>query len=276
MNFIEIVYDKIENMNKPKFCLNDLAKYTGLQYGFDKRTLAQTIKGLVKEGKLKEHKGGYYSINRARELKKCTILGTSKDYAFARELGSNGDNDIFIAEANLNDACHGDTVMVEVGVSDKDRKYRRELPLVAKEKREGRVIEILQRGFEVVVGVLSIDDNGVALVLPDDRRFSDSVFVAPSDLNGAKTNTKVVLDILDYPSRLKMARGRVREILGDPNDVKVTTLSIIRSFNLFEEFPEDVVNEAKMVCKPVKFEKLDDRKSLTKESPSPTAQHFYL
>ena len=118
----------------------------------------------------------------------------------------------------------------------------------------------MQRGFEVVVGVLSIDDNGVALVLPDDRRFSDSVFVAPGDLNGAKTNTKVVLDILDYPSRLKMARGRVREVLGDPNDVKVTTLSIIRSFNLFEEFPEDVESEAKTVSKPVKFEKLDDRK----------------
>lgn len=265
MNFIEIVFDKIESMNKSKFCLNDLAKYTGLQYGFDKKTLAQALKTLVKDGKLKEHKGGYYSINRARELKKCTILGTSKDYVFAREVGANGDNDIFISEANLNDACHGDTVMVEIGVSGKDRKYKRELPLIAKEKREGRVVEILQRGFEVVVGLLTINENGVALVFPDDRRFTDSVFVAPTDLNGATTNTKVVLEILDYPSRLKMARGRVREVLGDPGDAKVTTLSIIRSFNLFEEFPEDVEKEAKAVSRPTKFEKLDDRKDYRDE-----------
>ena len=133
------------------------------------------------------------------------------------------------AVANMNDACHGDTVMVEVGISGKDRKYKKEMPLVAKDKREGRVIKILERGFKVVVGILTINENGVATVLPDDRRFSDSVYVAPDDICGARTNTKVVLDILDYPSPIKMARGRVREILGDPNDVRVTTLSIIRS-----------------------------------------------
>jgi len=160
----------------------------------------------------------------------------------------------------LNDACHSDTVMVEVGVSGRDRKYRRDLPLVATGKEEGRVVEIVERGFKVVVGILSVNDRGIATVLPDDRRFADSVFVAPSDVNGAQNNTKVVLDILDYPSNVKMARGRVREILGDPSDVRVTTLSIIRSFNLIEEFPEDVEAEAKKVSKPIEEEDLTGRK----------------
>jgi ribonuclease R len=91
-------------------------------------------------------------------------------------------------------------------VSGRDRKFRRNLPLVATGKEEGRVAEILERGFKVVVGIISINDRGVATVLPDDRRFADSVFVAPQDINGAPNNSEVVLDILDYPSNIKMAR----------------------------------------------------------------------
>ena len=245
MNFIETIYNKLLLMRKKKFSLSDVAKATGLEYGFDKRTLAKTLDTLVRQGKLDKLKSGDYMINNTARLVKCTLLGTSKDYAFARPDTGEKDRDIFISAANLNDACHGDTVMVEVGISGRDRKYRHNLPLVANGKEEGRVVEILKRGFEVVVGILSISDRGVATVVPDDRRFADSVFIAPADVNGAPNNTKVVLDIIDYPSNIKMARGRVREILGDPSDARVTTLSIIRSFNLIEEFPEDVEAEAR-------------------------------
>ncbi len=247
-------------MKKRKFSVNDVAKATGLEYGFDKRTLVKTLDGLVKVGKLSKLKNGDYMLENTTKLVKCTLMGTSKDYAFARPTSGEKDKDIFISVANLNDACHGDTVMVEVGISGKDRKYRRNLPLVATGKEEGRVAQILKRGFEVVVGILSITDRGVATVLPDDRRFADSVFVAPTDVNGAPSGSKVVLDIIDYPSNIKMARGRVREILGDPNDARVTTLSIIRSFNLIEEFPADVEAEAKAVSKPVSEENTTGRK----------------
>lgn len=263
MNFVEIIYNKILEMRKRKFSLNDVAKATGLEYGFDKRTLAKTLDNMAKKsGKIQKLKNGEYMLVFEPEVIKCTILGTSKDYAFARPItkDKDKDNDIFISVANLNDACHGDTVMVEVGVTGRDRKYKRELPLVAKNKREGQVVKILERGYKVVVGIMSINDQGVATVLPDDRRFADSVYVAPDDINGAKTNTKVVLDVIDYPSPIKMARGRVREILGDPNDVRVTTLSIIRSYNLFEEFPEDVELEAKRVAIPIEEEDKAHRK----------------
>ena len=43
MNFIETIYSKILLMNRKKFSLNDVAKFTGLNFGFDKRTLAGTL-----------------------------------------------------------------------------------------------------------------------------------------------------------------------------------------------------------------------------------------
>lgn len=260
MNFVENIYEQILSMNKARFSLTDVAKFTGLEYGFDKKTLAKTLDKLVKENKLEKHRNGFYAVNRTLSMVKCTIMGTSKDYAFAREVNGPKDNDIFIASANLLDACHGDTVMVQVGLSGRARKYKREMPLPAKGKREGKVVEILERGMQYVVGIMSISERGIATVVPDDRRFTDSIFISPTDVGGAENNTKVVVEMIDYPSNVKMARGRVKEILGDPNDVRVTTLSIIRSFNLFEEFPEDVVNEAKKVDIPVEKDKDSNRK----------------
>ncbi len=260
MNFIETIYSKILLMNRKKFSLTDVAKFTGLDYGFDKRALADTLNTLVKQDRLARLKNGEYMLLSKIETIKCTILGTSKDYAFARPFTGEKDRDIFVSEANLNDACHGDIVMVEVGIAGNDRKYKRDMPLVAKGKQEGRVVKILERGFKTIVGIMSISDRGVATVLPDDRRFSDSVFVSTEDINGAPNNTKVVLEILDYPSSIKMARGKVIEILGDPNDARVTTLSIIRSFNLFEEFPDDVVKEAEKVSVPISEENQTGRK----------------
>ena len=260
MNFVENIYEQILSMNKQRFSLSDVAKFTGLEFGFDKKTLSKTLDMLVKENKLEKHRNGFYGINRSLSMVKCTILGTSKDYAFAREVNGTKDNDIFISSANLNDACHGDTVMVQVGLTGKARKYKRDMPLPAKGKREGKVVEILERGMKFVVGIMSISDRGIATVIPDDRRFTDSIFIAPTDVNGAENNTKVVVEMIDYPSNIKMARGRIKEILGDPSDVRVTTLSIIRSFNLFEEFPEDVLFEAKKVDIPVSKEKDTNRK----------------
>ena len=197
MNFIENIYSKILLMNRKKFSLNDVAKFTGLNYGFDKRTLADTLNTLVKQDKLGKLKNGDYILTSQAQVIKCTLLGTSKDYAFARPFTGEKDRDIFIAEANLNDACHGDTVMVEVGISGKDRKYKRDLPLVANGKQEGRVVKIVERGFKTVVGIMSISDRGIATVVPDDRRFTDSVFISFEDINGAENNTKVVIEVLD-------------------------------------------------------------------------------
>ena len=126
LSFVEIVYNKILSMKKRKFSLSDIAKVMGLEYGFDKKTLAQTLDNMAKKGKLGKLKNGDYVLNFEPEVFKCTLLGTSKDYAFARPITTtkDKDNDIFISVANMNDACHGDVVMVEVGVTGKDRKYK--------------------------------------------------------------------------------------------------------------------------------------------------------
>ena len=57
-----------------------------------------------------------------------------------------------------------------------------------------------------------------------------------------------------------MAQGKIIEVLGDAGDYKVTTLSIIRSFGLIEEFPQIVEDEAKKVAVPVSDDDIKNRK----------------
>ena len=58
MNFIETIYNQILKMRKKVFSVSDVAKATGLEYGFDKRTLVKTLDGLVRDGKLAKAKNG--------------------------------------------------------------------------------------------------------------------------------------------------------------------------------------------------------------------------
>lgn len=261
MNFIENVLSQIKMMGRETFSVRELAKFLNYESSFELQALEKALRTLAHDKKLYRAGKGRFGLVPELPTLKCKIFGTSKDYAFARPLNATEfDKDIFISVANLNDACHGDIALVEVGVSGKDRKYRRELPVAANGRQEGRVVEILERGFKTIVGIFSKNQRGIATVLPDDRRFSDSVFIAEADTLSAQNNTKVVVEILDYPSPIKMARGRVIEVLGDPNDVRVATLSIIRSFGLFETFPDEVIAEAKSVCKSVEEEDKRGRK----------------
>lgn len=264
MNFIDMIYQQILDMNRSRFSDEDIARFTHFEHGFDRRTLDQSLKVLLKQGKIKKISSNIFEVQKQRPTIKCVLLGTSKDYAFARAISGDKDNDIYISVADLNDACHGDTVLVEVTHEAGTKKKNDRAPLVARGKREGRVVEILERGYKTIVGILSRREYGAVTIIPDDQRFADSVYVSEDDTMGAENNTKVVAEIVDYPTPAKMARGRVIEILGDPRDARVTTLSIIRSFNLFEEFPDDVVAEAKKVSVPISEEDQTGRKDYRK------------
>lgn len=62
---------------------------------------------------------------------------------------------------------------------------------------------------------------------------------------GAEPHQKVVVEITRYPEPERNAEGQIVEILGDADDKGVDVLSVIRSYNIPVDFPEEVLNEAK-------------------------------
>lgn len=253
MNFSQKVYLVIKNSKKKVVTEEFLQKTMQLRSGFDMQALRGALAELVKQDKIVKTARGKYMLAQYSSFIRAKMSITRAGYGFARP--ENGDEDVFIAERNLNGALHGDIVLISRAPVQNKRQNN---------QASGYVEKILARGYEQIVGLVSIN-NGVVLVVPDEKRFADSIFIAPTDTMGAQQNSKVVVKILEYPTRTKMAIGKIIEVLGDSKDIKVTTLSIIRSFNLIETFPEEVEAEAKAVALPIGDKEKIGRKDFTKD-----------
>lgn len=262
MNFRESVLNVFETSKQKFLDFDEIAKRMGLTRGFDRQALASMLNELVRADEIVFTKRNKYTLPENSGAIRATILANPKGFAFARPVSGGGD--IFISERNLNGSAHGDTVLVKVEQKKRGQAFRGKGALNARGKEEGAVIKILDRGFKTLVGTLS-QTSGGGIVVPDDQRFADSVFVPANKLNGANGVSKVVLKITEYPTRTRMSQGEVVEILGDPNSFKVTTLSMIRSFGLIEDFPQNVLDEAEKKNTPVTEDMLKGRRDFRNE-----------
>jgi len=225
---------------------------------FDKQALAGALNQLVKEDKIVLTKHNKYTLHDNSGATRAVIIGNPNGYAFARQQEG---EDIFIAERDLNGAVHGDTVLIKIEGKRTVGKVKGKKSF---SKKQGVVIKIVDRGYKTLVGYYQAVAGG-GIVVPDDIRFADSIFIPVSKANGAQNNTKVVVEIIEYPTRTRMCQGQIVEVLGDANDFRVSTLSIIRSFGLTEEFPQSVLNEANRINLPVTEEQIATRKDFRGE-----------
>ena len=153
---------------------------------------------------------------------KGVIQGTGHGYAFCV---LNGAPDLYIDEYNLNGAIHGDTVMVkQVG----NRRGG----------GEGRVVEILERKFDKIVGVFNgkaVESNERGLGVVEVDYFHPGIKASVGDKVVAEVNSGRFLTC------------SILEVLGKGGEIDAEVMGIIRSYKIPERFPKAVVNECKQV-----------------------------
>ncbi|MFN2542787.1 MAG: ribonuclease R [Chthoniobacterales bacterium] len=168
-----------------------------------------------------------------------------------------GQPDVFIAAENTGTAMHGDRVVARVS---RDVPARR-----AKDRKgrsEGRVIRILERARDKIVGTLQQTRN-FYYVVPDDPRIVHNVYVA-APLK-AKPGDKVVVRIEAWESRHVNPEGEIIEVLGPATAPGIDMLSIIRKYDLPTEFPRKVIDEANRIPQSVDVRHLEGREDLRKD-----------
>ena len=189
------------------------------------------------------------------------VIANAKGFAFVRP--TDGGEDVFISERDLDGAAHGDEVLAQVNIQ-KPQHGRFRQNHNAGQNRSGKIVRILKRGIEVVVGVFR--NNGTYMcVVPTDVRFANEIFIQPQNSLNAKTNQKVVVKITRYPARNDIAEGIVTEVLGDNGDAKVDTLAVVRSFGYNDEFPADALAEAEKIPNVILPEETAKRKDYRKQ-----------
>jgi ribonuclease R len=139
--------------------------------------------------------------------------------------------DVYIPQAELADALHGDRVLAHVTKK------------TAEGRCEGRIVQVVERLTTQIVGRLEIDAGGTRVV-PFDPRFPREVFLPDKDLKGAKPKDMVVVELTRYPSPYRAPLGRILEVVGSVDDPGVDLLVVVAKHGLPDEFPGEVLAAA--------------------------------
>src|SRR6185503_11301281 len=139
--------------------------------------------------------------------------------------------DIYIAAANLTEAMHGDRVVARI-----DRHTEK--------GAEGRIIRILERSQETVVGRFETDESGLGYVVPFDRRILTDIQVPTGQSASAEPGEMVLVEITRWPTASRGPVGRVTEVLGRIDEPGVDTQIIIRKHGIPDTHSDEAVAEA--------------------------------
>lgn len=198
-----------------------------------------------------------------------------------------GQPDLYISGQNTGTALNGDRVVARImheGVQERMNRSR----TPAAGKAEGRVIRILKRATDTIVGTLQRTKQ-FFFVIPDDPRFQHDVYVHPPRTGGLgigpgevgkprrgpsrqpapatkpmlpQVGDKVVVKLDEWTSRHVNPEGEIIEVLGAASAPGVDMLSIIRKYRLPTEFPAAVQREAERVEERVSADELACREDL--------------
>ncbi len=210
--------------------------------------LNQVLDALVAEGSVVMSKRGKYSIPQAT-VTVGIFSGNDKGFGFVAVEGRDGD--VFIPAGRTGGAMHGDRVQIAIELNGQGKKA------------EGTVVKVLFRANKTVVGYYQKSRN-YGFVVPDNRKLGQDIFVSLGKDMGAVTGHKVVVRITNYGNGEKSPEGEIEEILGHVNDPGVDILSLVRAYDLPEEFPEEVMEQAAHTRDEVLEEELAGRKDLRK------------
>jgi ribonuclease R len=173
-----------------------------------------------------------------------------------------GQADLLVSAENTFTAMHGDRVVARLiteRVAEGEWKLGR--PTKAP-RREGRVIRILERANETIVGTLQRSRN-FYFVVADDPRFVHNLYVpAPAPPVSAGVGDKVVAKLDAWPSRHVNPEGHIVEVLGPAGTPGVDMLSIVRKYRLPSEFPQEVVREAESLSRQIDPHEIERRVDL--------------
>ena len=212
----------------------------------DRPQLERILLELQQEGKIVLSKRGKYTKGEEKRLV-GTFTAHPKGFGFVTIPDES--EDIFIPETKVNGAMHMDTVEVIVS------------PAATGRRREGTVVNIVERGMKQVVCTYE-QNKTFGFGVPDNTKFAKDIFIPQERSKGAVSGHKVVVEITNYGANGKNPEGKVVEILGHINDPGVDILSIVRAYGLPVEFSEKIMHQVENVAHEVSSADMAGRKDL--------------
>ena len=141
--------------------------------------------------------------------------------------------------------------------------------ILKKLENEGKIKKNKRNRYSInevitLVGTFK-NSKSFGFVIPDNKKESKDIFISKKNFNGAKDNTKVVVQITKEAQSNKKPEGKIIEVIGKVDEAGVDLLSIVKEYNLPNEFPKQVIDEAKQVSNEIDLKETEKRKDFRKD-----------
>jgi ribonuclease R len=205
-----------------------LAELLGLREEEDLEALRRRLNAMVRDGQLVRNRRDCYALADQFDLIPGRVITHPDGFGFL--VPDAGGEDVYLSARTMNAVFHNDRVMVRI--TGTDRRGR----------REGDVVEVLQRNTHRVVGRFR-RESGVSFVVPDNKRITHDIAVPEQQTGGAAHGQIVTVEIIEQPAKHARPVGRVVEVLGEHMAPGMEIDIAIRSYDIPEAWPEAVAAE---------------------------------
>jgi ribonuclease R len=216
--------------------LQEILEFFNLGRGH-RKTINAILQELCREKILVLTEDKLYRVLQSDLYHRATLSVNPRGFAFAQLTPVPREwkfkEEVFISPSHLGSAIHGDQVLVKITGHRDDRA-------------EAKILQVLERTVNSVVGIFR-DIKPFGLVTPEDERFPFTVRITEQTLD-AQDGDAVVAVITDQdPGKLSHPKGRIIEVLGNPDSLKVQTEIVVRKFELAHEFSAKTIEQVRNI-----------------------------
>ena len=209
--------------------------------------IRRRLRAMVRDGQLFcNRKQAYGPVDRF-DLVKGRVDSHQDGFGFLHP--EDGSDKMFMSFREMRTLMNGDRIIARV--AGLDRRGR----------REGALVEVLEREVKQVVGRFYIDHN-LCFVVPDSKNLHQDIMIPADQMHKAEHGQIVVAAIVEYPTSRSQAIGEIVEVLGDHMDPGMEIDIAIRSYQLPDEWPSKAMDQAQAYSPKVQPEDIPGRKDL--------------
>jgi len=183
------------------------------------------LRAMERDGQIMRNRKDAICVVEKLDLIKGKVQGHPDGFGFLIRDGD-GD-DLFLNAGEMSKVMHGDRVVAREGGTN------------ARGRREGHIVEVLERANSKVVGRF-LNEHGIGVVAPEDRRISQDILIPAGGNGGAKPGQVVVVEIIEQPQRHVKPVGRIIEVLGNYADPGMEIEIALRKHDLPHEFSTEI------------------------------------
>ncbi|UUY09983.1 ribonuclease R [Pseudomonas sp. J452] len=224
----ELILQHLSERGSPA-AREELMVELGLTTEDQEEALRRRLRAMERDGQLIYTRRGTYAPVDKLDLIRGRISGHRDGFGFL--VPDDGSDDLFLSPAQMRLVFDGDRALARV--SGLDRRGR----------REGAIVEVIERAHETIVGRY-FEEAGIGYVEADNPKIQQEVLVTPGRHGEAKVGQFVAIKITHWPTARFQPQGDIVEVVGNYMAPGMEIDVALRSYDIPHVWPEAVVKEA--------------------------------